>query len=315
MEHLADLAVFARVAELKSFTAAADRLGLDRSVASKAIKRLEDRLGVRLLHRTTRRLSLTAAGERLFQRIAGALGEIESATSEVAGGDDRPRGKLRVALPMTFGLLHVAPALPEFLARYSQVTLDVVLEDQQTDLVAGAIDVALRIGKLETSSLVARRLAEVHHVLVASPAYFARHGIPNTPAELGTHRALLYSLTADPGTWKFTARDDREHRFEPNAVLSANNSLALRDALLAGTGLALIPRLYVAGDLAGGRLQEALTDYAKPVVGLHAVFPARRHVGSHARAFVDFLAARFGDPPYWDAPARRGRAAARPPKN
>jgi DNA-binding transcriptional LysR family regulator len=313
MEHLADLAVFARVAELKSFTAAAERLGLDRSAPSKAVSRLEDRLGVRLLHRTTRRLSLTAAGETLFQRIAGALGEIEAAASEATGAADTPRGKLRAALPMTFGLLHVAPALPEFLARHPQVTLDVVLEDRQTDLVASGVDVALRIAKLEPSSLVARRLAEVHHVLVGSPAYFARHGTPSTPSELRSHRALLYSLAADSGTWTFRSRD-AEHRVEPNAVLAANNSLALRDALLAGTGLALIPRLYVAGDLAGGRLQEALADYAKPVLGLHAVFPARRHIGSHARAFVDFLAARFGDPPYWDAPAQR-TSVARSPKN
>jgi DNA-binding transcriptional LysR family regulator len=307
MEHLADLAVFARVAELKSFTAAAERLGLDRSAPSKAVSRLEDRLGVRLLHRTTRRLSLTAAGETLFRRVAGALADIETATSEVADADDRARGKLRVAVPMSFGLLHVAPALPEFLVKHPQVTLDVVLEDRQTDLVASGVDLALRIAKLEASSLVARRLAEVHHVLVASPAYFARHGTPSTPADLRNHRALVYSLAAEPGTWTFRSRDGREHRAEPTPALAANNSLALRDALLAGTGLALIPRLYVAGDLAGGRLQEALADYAKPVVGLHAVFPARRHVGSHARAFVDFLIARFGDPPYWDAPARTVR--------
>jgi DNA-binding transcriptional LysR family regulator len=296
MDKVSELVVFARVAELASFTAAAERLGVDRSVASKAVTRLEDRLGARLFHRTTRKLSLTTAGEELLRRIAGPLGEIDAAERELAARTSEPRGKLRVALPMGFGLMHIAPAIPDFLAQNPRLSLEVALDDRHTDLVASGLDLAIRIAELESSSLVATRIATIDHVAVASPAYLARHG---TPRELLAHRCLVYSSQPGKAVWTFEGADGVVE-IAPPAALTANNSLLLREAALAGAGIALTPRFYVAGDLGEGRLTEILRDYGKRRLGLHAVYPARRHIARPARAFVAFLAARFGTPPYWD---------------
>lgn len=300
MDKVSELVVFARVAELSSFTAAAQRLGVDRSVASKAVTRLEDRLGARLFHRTTRRLSLTAAGEDLLWRITGPLGEIDQAERELVARKNEPRGRLRVALPMGFGLMHIAPAIPDFLARHPHLALEVVLDDRQADLVAGGLDLAIRITALQSSSLVAPRITTIDHVVVASPAYLARHGTPREPRELNAHRCLMYAPGTGKTVWWFIDADGREIEITPSPALTANNSLLLREAALAGAGIALTPRFYVAGDLGEGRLTEILRSYDKKKLGLHAVFPTRRHVTRQARAFVEFLAARFGNPPYWE---------------
>lgn len=300
MDKVSELVVFARVAELASFTAAAESLGVDRSVASKAVTRLEDRLGTRLFHRTTRKLSLTAAGEELLRRVAGPLGEIDAAERELAARKSEPRGKLRVALPMGFGLMHIAPAIPDFLAQNPRLSLEAVLDDRPTDLVASGLDLAIRIAELESSSLVATRIATIDHVAVAAPAYLARHGTPRAPHELLAHRCLVYATQPGKAVWKFEGADGVVE-VEPPAALAANNSLLLREAALAGAGIALTPRFYVAGDLGEGRLTEILRDYGKRRLGLHAVYPARRHIARPARAFVAFLTARFGTPPYWDS--------------
>lgn len=297
---LPDLAIFACVAELMSFTAAAQRLGIDRSVASKAVTRLEARLATRLIHRTTRKLSLTDAGQRLHRRVAPAFADIEAAERETLPKRGSPAGVLRVALPMSFGLLHVSPLLPQFMQRYPGVTLDVVFEDRQTDLVAAGVDLALRIALLKPSTLVAKRLARVRQVLVGAPAYLARHGAPSTPQELAGHRCLVYSLAAEPGVWAFMDAQGQAHRVRVRPAMTANNGLALREAVRGGAGLAMTPRFYIAEDLSAGRLREVMPAYRLPEFHLHAVMPTRRHITPACRAFIDFLVSRFGDPPYWD---------------
>lgn len=296
---LSDLAIFTRVVSLMSFTAAAEQLGIDRSVASKAVTRLESRLKVRLIHRTTRKLSLTDAGQRLYERVAPAFADIDAAERETIP-NHAPSGKLRVALPMSFGLLHVAPLIPQFMQRFPHVDLEAAFEDRHTDLVGSGFDLALRIGQLKSSTLVARRLARVCHVLVAAPSYLSRRGAPSHPRELEQHSCLIYTLAAEPGVWVFEDASGASHRVRVRAALAANNSLAIREAARAGAGLTVLPRFYVSEDLGAGRLREVLADYRLPEVGLHAVTPTRKHVSAAARAFVDFLAARFGDPPYWD---------------
>lgn len=301
MEHLTDLAVFVQVVETGSFTTTADRLGISRSVVSKYISRLEDRLGVRLLHRTTRRLSLTEAGQAFFARSQRGLAEIEAAVEEVSQLQAAPRGKLRLNTPMSFGILHIAPALPGFLERYPDVTVDMRLDDQQVDLVAQGFDLAIRIAELPDSSLVASRLAPCRHVVCASPAYLAKHGTPRTPADLRDHNVLTYRYHDSPSEWRFLGPEGRYTTVTVSGSLELNNSLAIRAAALRGAGIALTPTFIVGEDLRAGSLQRLLPDYRAREISVYAVYPERRHLSPKVRAFVEYMKQVFSDPPYWDA--------------
>ncbi|MBT6118686.1 MAG: LysR family transcriptional regulator, partial [Rhodospirillaceae bacterium] len=195
MDHLAGMAVFAKVVEARSFTAAAEQLGLSKSAVSKQISRLEDRLGIRLLNRTTRRLSLTEAGAAYYERCARIVAEAEAADLAITHLQSEPRGVLQVNAPMSFGIAHVAPAIPDFLERYPELRVDMTLNDRVVDLVDEGFDVAIRIGALADSSLIARRLAESRMVAVAAPGYLQRHGAPDRPEDLERHNCLSYSYT------------------------------------------------------------------------------------------------------------------------
>src|SRR5512132_3687854 len=210
MDNLADISVFVRVVERGSFTLAADELELSRAVVSKYISRLEERLGARLLNRTTRRLSLTEAGATLFEASRGAIERIDEAEAAVAQFQAAPRGRLRVSAPMSFGILHLGPAIADFAREYPAVMLDIRLDDRFVNLVEDGIDVAVRIGVLTDSSLVARRLGTTRAVACASPAYLAQHGEPETPEDLASHNCLLYAYLATANVWRFLAPDGRE---------------------------------------------------------------------------------------------------------
>lgn len=300
MESLSDIAVFVEVVDSGSFTAAADRLGLSKSVVSKYVTRLEDRLGARLLNRTTRRLSLTEAGRTFYGRSRHALGEIEEAEAEVSRLQDEPRGELRLASPMSFGILHVAPLLPAFQARYPELTVDMVLDDRQVDLVDQGFDLAIRIGELPDSSLVARRLGPCRHVVCGTPEYFARHGVPQSPEDLAEHPAVVYRYQDSPAEWRFLDRDGQYRHVTIGARLQLNNSLAVREALLNGAGVTLTPTFVVGADIKAGRLKAVLTAYQSIEVSIYAVYPQRRHLSPKVRAFVDFIAERIQDPPHWE---------------
>lgn len=298
MDALTDIAVFVRVVERGSFTLAANDLALSRAVVSKYLSRLEDRLGARLLHRTTRRLSLTEAGATLFEASRGALERIEEAEAVVAQFQSKPRGRLRVSAPMSFGILHLGPAMADFARAYPEITLDVRLDDRFVNLVEDGFDVAVRIGALTDSSLVARKLAVTRALACASPAYLAEHGEPETPEDLASHNCLVYSYLAD--LWRFTAPDGREIPVAVKGSLRINNGIVLAEAAVAGHGILVTPSFYVAPLLRSGRLKQVLARYKVKEIGIHAVYPQRGHVPPKVRAFVDFLAQRFGRRPDWE---------------
>ena len=300
MDNLADVAVFVRVVERGSFTLAADELEISRAAASKYVSRLEERLGARLLHRTTRRLALTEAGAALFEASRGALERIEEAESAVAQLQSEPRGRLRVSAPMSFGILHLGAAMTGFARLHPRITLDVRLDDRFVNLVEEGIDVAVRIGTLTDSSLVARKLTFSRSVACASPGYLSEHGRPETPEDLASHDCLLYSYLSTANVWRFAGPDGREIPVAVNGSLRINNGIVLAEAAAAGRGIVLAPSFYVAPMLRDGRLERILPDYRLPELGIHAVYPQRDHVPPKVRAFVDFLAQRFGKRPEWE---------------
>lgn len=300
MWDLSAMAVFARVVETESFTRAAAELGLSKSAVSKQVSRLEDRLGVRLLNRTTRRLSLSEAGAAYYEGCQRTLAEAAAAEQAVTRLAAAPRGVLRVNAPMSFGVLHVGPALPAFLSACPELTLDLALNDRQVDLVEEGYDVAVRIGVLAESSLVVRRLAPSRLVLCAASGYLADHGRPAAPEELGGHDCLIYSYQAGGREWQFRGPDGLR-RVKVSGRLRANNGDILMTAALNGRGIALLPS-FIAGDaLRAGRLERLLPAWrVAEEANVYAVYPASRNLSPKVRAFVDFLAARFGGTPYWD---------------
>ena len=297
MDSVADIAVFVRVVERGSFTLAADDLALSRAVVSKYISRLEERLGVRLLHRTTRRLSLTEAGAALFEASRAALEKMDEAQAQIARFQSEPRGRLKVSAPMSFGILHLAPALAGFAREHPAVGLDLKLDDRFVNLVEEGIDVAVRIGVLTDSSLVARKIATTRSVVCASPAYLAEHGAPETPEDLATHNCLLYSYLSTANVWRFTAPDGREVPVAVTGNLRVNNGMVNTEAALAGMGIVMTPTFYVGDLIRTGKLRRVLEGYTLPELGIHAVYPQRAHVPPKVRVFVDFLARRFGRKP------------------
>ena len=302
LDSLAGMAVFAKVVEARSFTAAAAELGMSKSAVSKQITRLEDRLGARLLNRTTRRLSLTETGAAFYDRCARVVAEAQEAELAVTHLQSEPRGTLRVNAPMTFGHLHIAPAIPDFLARYPEVRVDMTMNDRFVDLIDEGFDVAIRIARLTDSSLIARRLAPDRRILCGAPAYFAKHGEPRTPDDLAAHNCLSYAYVSDTDQWQFIdGEGTRSVAVRGN--LRANNGDAIRQALLAGLGVAVLPSFIVGPDIQAGRLKEVLRDYLPNRASVYAVYPHSRHLTAKVRVFVDFLADRFGPVPYWDAPA------------
>lgn len=300
MQNLSDIAVFVQVIENGSFTAAAEQLQLSKSVISKYVTRLEEQLGVRLLHRTTRRLSLTEAGQILYQRSQRGLEEIEAAEMEVSQLQQAPRGRLRLNCPMSFGILHIASALGEFRAEYPDVSIDMNMEDRTIDLVEEGYDLAIRIGDLPDSSLVARRLAPCKHVLCASPSYLEQQGTPRTPDDLRNHQTLTYGYHDSPREWRLHAPDGRYVNVPVNSAMHMNNSLALREAVLAGAGIMLTPTFIVGPDIKAGRLQQILPNYRMLELSIYAVYPERKHLSPKVRAFVEFILQRMSDTPYWD---------------
>lgn len=300
MELLAGMAVFARVVDAGGISAAARDLRLSKSAVSKQLAALEDRLGARLLQRTTRRMSLTEAGTGFLEHCRRVVAEAEAAESAVGALQAEPRGTLRINAPMTFGTMHLAAAMPDFLARYPQVSVDMALNDRLVDLLEEGFDVAVRIGRLADSSLVARKLAPARRVIVASPSYLDRRGRPETLAELAGHDTLGYSYISTADEWRFHGPDGEESvRVEPR--LKANNGEILLAACLAGAGVAAVPTFISGPSLRAGTLVRVLPQYESVGLGIHAVWPTARHLSAKVRAFVDFLAERFGPVPYWDA--------------
>ncbi len=290
------LAIFARVAETQSFSGAAEALGLSKATVSKAVTRLERQLKTTLLHRTSRRFSLTDAGRTLAARAAHMLAEAEGAVSEALDMSVTPRGLVRLAAPMSFGMAYVAPALPEFLARHPDVSIDLHLSDEVVDLVGGGFDCALRIAALPDSSLTARRLRPVERLLVASPDYLAQRGRPVHPRDLERHACLSYAYMPTPDAWRFVNAAGEEVVVRPRGPLRANNSDALTASLCAGLGLFPQPDFIAWKDIAQGKLQAVMTDWRLPPIGLHLVAPSSGPRPARVAALMDHLARTFSGP-------------------
>lgn len=299
MDRLDDMVTFIKVVDCRSFTQAAERLGLSKSVVSRRMAELENRLGARLLNRTTRRLSLTEVGAAFYQRCVRIVSDVEEAERAAGALHAAPRGRLRVNAPLSFGIQHIAPALPRFLERYPELEVEMDLNDRYVDLVDEGYDVAVRIGRLKDSSLVARRLAPNRRVVAGSPVYFGRKGRPARPEELTDHDCLVYTNIPVAEQWQF--RIDGETRaVRVEARLRSNNGEVLHAAALAGFGLVMMPTFICGHDLAAGRLEAVLEDCTVSESAVHAVYPHNRHLSPKVRAFVDFLGAHFGPLPYWD---------------
>ena len=301
LEHLTAMAVFARVVEEGSFSEAARGLGLSKSAVSKQVGRLEDRLGVRLLNRTTRQLSLTEAGTAFYEGCRQLVHDAEAAEAAVTHLAGAPRGTLRVNAPMSFGQEHVAPALPDFLQRYPELSVEMQLNDRTVDLVEEGYDLAVRIGTLPDSSLIARRLAPVNSVVCAAPDYLERHGRPGHPRELKDHQCLIYTYLSWGREWRFKGPEG-ELRVPLKGRLEINNGDALLAAARQGFGIVMMPTFLAGDDLRAGRLEPLLTDWCREAgAAVYAVFPASRNLSPKVRVFVDYLAEVFGQQqPYWD---------------
>lgn len=293
MDHLTALRVFREVVERNSFAAAARRLCLSPAAVSKNIGELEAHLSTRLLNRTTRRLSLTEAGQQYYTQIAQILDDLDEADRALGPMQSEPTGTLRVSAPMSLTLTQLADAIPQFLCRYPQLSLDLRLDDRRVDLVKEGFDVAIRgSDKLEDSSLVARKLMSMTHVLCGAPAYFSRHGMPDSPEALRQHECVQFSLSGHAKLWSFRkggTQGDVQVDVPIDGRYKVTSSLAVREALLAGFGISLIPLIYVREDIERGRLVTALEDWSTVETHVYAVYPSRRYLNSKVRAFVDFL--------------------------
>lgn len=303
MDHLMSLRVFAKVVETQSFTEAARQLGLSRAMASKHIQALESGLSVRLLNRTTRKLSLTEAGSAFYTRTAPLLADLDDAEAEVADLHTTPRGLLKVNAPVSFAVLQLAPILPQFMADNPDMQIELTLNDRRVDLVDEGYDLALRIGDLEDSSLIARRIAPARLVACATPTYLKRHGTPAHPRDLADHRCLIYTLGRRPGRWAFNPAeggDGAPVSIDVDGPLRSNNGDILRQAALGDQAIAVLPTFIVGPDIMSGALVPILCDWRIPDFGVYAVYPQNRHVSAKLRRFIDFLVARLGPEPPWD---------------
>ena len=292
MDHLTALKVFRTTASIGSFAGAARQMGLSAAAVSKNIAELEAHLKVRLINRTTRSMSLTEAGTAYHERLSRILDELAEADAALAPMGASPSGLLRVSAPLTFALTCISPDIPAFMNRYPNLRLELNLQDSRTDIIGEGYDLAIRgSDRLEDSSLVARELTTMTHVLCGAPAYFAACGRPAGPEDLKAHNCVQFTLSGHANKWTFS-RAGRSVAVPIDGRYKVSSSIAVRDALLAGFGLSLVPRIYVQQELASGRLQAVLEDWEADRTPVYAVYPSR-HLAGKTRAFVDFLVERF----------------------
>jgi len=299
MDRFLEMKVFAAVAEAGSFTRAADALDMSKAAVSRYVAELEERLGVRLLHRTTRKLSPTTEGEIFQARCRELLGNLEDAEAEITSRTGAASGLLKANVPVTFGLMHLSALWPALLARHPDLALDLTLSDRVVDLVEEGFDVAVRIGQLPASSLIGRKLANTRMILCAAPAYLAARGAPSLPADLAAHDVISYSLFAAGENWTFTGPLGAQTvRVAPR--LRTNSGDTCRAAALLGQGVVLQPSFIVGADLAAGTLVELMPGWRAGELGVYAVYPSRKFVSPKVRVLIDFLVEAFAHPPWED---------------
>ncbi|MGH8714525.1 MAG: LysR family transcriptional regulator [Casimicrobiaceae bacterium] len=311
MDRLQAITAFARVVEAGSFVRAADRLGVSVSAVSRHVADLEAHLDVRLLNRTTRRLSLTESGRVFYERSVQLLADLEEAEQSASASTITPRGTLRLSAPVTFGERHLAPAIAAFVARHPGMRFDVELADRAVDLVDEGFDAAVRVGAIGSQNLVGRRIAETRLVCCAAPAYLARHGEPKRPEDLATHQCLIYSYAPQRSIWLFRDRDGAARQVRVSGVVHANSGRFLEVLAAEGVGIACEPDFIVGPEVRAGRLVPILRSFQPPPSSIQVVYPSRRHLSAKVRAFADFLRARFESAEWGAESPRAGGTAPR----
>ena len=300
MDRLVSMAVFKRTVEAGSLAGAARHFGISAEMAGKHVRALETYLGVRLLNRSTRQLHVTEAGSAYYVRCSQILSDVEAAEAEAGSQQATPTGVLRIAGPLTFGVLHLAPAISDYMSRYPALKIEVSLSDQHVNLIEEGFDLAVRIGEPSDSALMARRLSSARLVLCASPAYLDRAGRPEKPADLSGHACLVYADLRSPRTWRFTDAGGRTETVQVTGPFTSNNPQLLISLAVAGHGLILWPSFAVGADILAGRLVPLLTDWHSRDLAIWALYPHRPLLSAKVRSFVDFLAERFGPDPEWE---------------
>ncbi len=301
-----DVLGFVRVVEAGAFARAAERMGLSKSILSRRVARLEDQLGARLLTRSAQGAQPTDIGQAYFERASNILADLDAAQEVVAEAVTHVAGPIRMSAPLSFGTQYLGPALADFAKSNPRVELDVSLDDRTVDLVGGGYDLAVRIGQLPDSSLIARRIAPVRAVVLGSPAYLDERGRPQRPADLGEHDLLLYANVGRGAQWRFKV-NGKWQQVQGRTRFRADNGELLREAACAGLGLVMLPSFIAAPAIASGQLEVVLRDYPLEDSGLHVVMPPGRATTARVRALVDFLARRFGPEPEWDPCWMAGR--------
>ena len=310
MDRALEMQVFCAVVDKGSFVGAVDALEMSKAAVSRHVNALEERLGVRLLQRTTRRLSLTEEGRVFYQQAREVLALMGEAESAVSSGNHEPAGVLRVNAPVSFGVLHLAPLWTAFLEQNPKIELDISLNDRQVDLVEEGYDVAVRIARLESSSLVGRRFTSTRMRLCAAPSYIKSHAPVEVPQDLAEHRVIAYSNFSSGNEWSFTGPDG-EHKVNTRSVIRCNNGDTCRSIALTAGGILLQPSFMVSEDLRRGDLVELLPEYRSVELGIYAVYPTRKHLASKVRAFINFLVEQF-EQVDWESgyPAQKSQARA-----
>lgn len=300
MAHFDEIQAFIQIVQHGSMTAAADHLGVAKSAISRRLSELEDRLGVELFHRSTRKLTLTDTGRGFYQRTSRIMDDLEEAELAVSESHRELRGTLKIAAPLSFGLLHLGPAINDFSALHPQVNVELDFNDRQVDLIQDGFDLAVRIAALRDSSFIARRIATLGMVTCASPDYLAKHGTPSSPEGLVEHECLLYGYIDNPNNWHYQNDDGEDINVKVSGRIQSNNGDYLRSAAVHGLGIVRQPRFIAYQSIGNGELVEILTDYSVPAVNAYAIYPPTRHLSQRVRRFVDFIVERFSDTPYWE---------------
>jgi DNA-binding transcriptional LysR family regulator len=300
MDRLRAFEVFAAVVGQGSFTRAADKLETSPANVTRYVNELEEMLGARLLNRTSRRLSLTETGKTLYDRALSILEEVAETEAIASSAAMQPRGRLRINAPLSFGILHLAPLWPRFMARYPDIELDISLVDRLVDLVDEGFDLAVRISRGGSPSLISRKIAAIRHFVCASPEYVAKHGAPQTPDDIRSHPCIAYAYSASADEWRLLDKDGKLHTVPVTNIFHTNNGETASAAALAGLGLFLQPTFLIGDLLRQGRLVRLLPDYHAPETDVLAVYPSRRYVSAKVRVMVDFLVEEFQRKQSWE---------------
>lgn len=300
MDRLKAFEVFVEVVRKNGFAKAADSLDTSPANVTRIIADLEAHLGTRLLNRSSRKLSLTESGDALFERAKTIVEDVADVEAIASSSSHKARGLLRINAPLSFGVLHLAPLWPKFMARHPEIELDVALIDRVVDIVEEGYDMAIRIARTGSTAHAARKLAASRNIACASPAYLARHGMPRVPAQLKEHRCIGYRYSATADEWSFVDADGRPQPVKVSCVMHTNNGDTARSAALGGVGITWQPTFLIGADLRAGRLVRVLPDFALPDIDVLAVYPSRRYLSAKVRLMIDFLAAEFGGTAPWD---------------